>query len=156
MGGSTIFEISEGQKSKEARTILKEERQNDYPEPRIQAFILESQLLLREERPQEALSLLDNISAQELGPAWDATLEELRAAAFFELDQPNESITVLENLAQRWPSEEEAQLPALLGIADLYRGMGEMKRAKDFATKAQQTAQDPNYRARAEQLLKEL
>ncbi|MEC7983935.1 MAG: pentapeptide repeat-containing protein, partial [Myxococcota bacterium] len=139
----------EMQQNDDALSLLRTEQKSSNPEIATQAYIRIAQFHLAQEEPSLALETVKDFSAQPLGPAWDATLEETRAAAYSAQDEPQKAIEVLESLAQRWPEDEEAQLPAWLGLADLHRSIGERDRALSYAEKAKNRAQDPNYKDRA-------
>ena len=122
-------------------------------EVQTQATIRLAQLYLAQERPTEALTIINNKSAKHLGPAWDATMEEVRAAVLMAIGDNNGAISALETLANRWPNEEEGQLPAWLGLADLHRSIGNNSTALAWATKARDEAKDPNYKNQAIDLI---
>jgi predicted Zn-dependent protease len=148
--------LIEGESIEEALVILNEEQKNSNAEISTQSFIAQAQLHLREEEPQKTIEILWDIQAQSLGPAWDATLEETRATAYISVQDPEKAKSILRALAERWPTEEEALLPALLGLADIHRGQKETKEALIFAQKALDSATDDNYRERAKTFIEEL
>ena len=145
--------LIEGGNTSKAELLLEQEQQNSDAEVSMQAFIAQAQLALRQEQPQKTLSILENIQAQSLGPAWDASLEEMRASAYVALDDEENAIKTLQSLADRWPQEEEAILPALLGLADIHRGQENREDALVFAQRALSMAQDENYRSRAQSFI---
>jgi len=148
--------LIEQQKYESALNILAFEHQQEDQEIMIQSYILEAQLYLRKEDPAQALKSLDQTQAQALGPAWDATLEETRVSIYTNLKEEEKAIQTLLALAERWPLEEEALLPAYLGLADIYRGRAQMEEARSYAKKALQNASDENYIAQAQSLLSSL
>ncbi len=100
-----------------------------------------------------ALSLCEGKDGGSLGAAWDATLTEARVRALSGLERRGEAREALDALAARWPQEEEATLPRLLGLAHLAHQEGDLEEAKRLATQARDTATDPGFRAMAEELL---
>ncbi|MDP6935389.1 MAG: TlpA family protein disulfide reductase, partial [Myxococcota bacterium] len=59
-------------------------------------------------------------------------------------------------LAARWPDQEEALLPAWLGLADLARDKGDTQAARSWARQALDRARDVGYRDQAKQVLRDL
>ena len=139
--------------AEQAEALLEQEQKNSDAEVSMQAFIAHAQLALRQEEPYKTLTILENIQAQTLGPAWDASLEEIRASAYVELNDNENAIRTLQSLAERWPQEEEAVLPALLGLADIHRGQKNREDALLFAQQALDIARDENYRSRAQSFI---
>ena len=129
------------------KTLLELSMMED-PEVSTQAIIRMAQVQARS-NPAKALELLNGKSAKGLGPAWDASLEEVRAEAHSMSGNHNEAKKTLMALADRWPDDEEAELPAWLGLADLHRAIGEKDEALSWAKMAKAKAKDPNYRDRA-------
>ena len=148
--------LIEGADTKKAKLIYNKEKESEDPEVSMQAYISHAQLALREEKPQRTISILENIEAERLGPAWDASLEELRASAYVAMNDSKRAIEILQALADRWPEEEEAVLPALLGLADIHRGQENNDDALLFAKRALDLAQDENYRSRAQSFIEAL
>ena len=77
----------------------------------------------------------------------------MRASAYVALNDDENAIKTLQSLADRWPQEEEAILPALLGLADIHRGQENKEDALVFAQRALSMAQDENYRSRAQSFI---
>ncbi|MDG1480493.1 MAG: pentapeptide repeat-containing protein [Myxococcota bacterium] len=140
----------------EARTLLSELSAHSDPEVSLQAAILVARLELDAEQPDEAIAALLDREATTMGPAWDASLCEIRVAALQEVDRAAEARAELEALAERWPDEEEAQLPAWLGLADLARDDNNPEDARRWAALALNSAQDPAYRDRAQEMVDQL
>ena len=140
----------------QARELLDELTDHSDPEVSLQAAVVRARLELEAEQAQEALAVLDGLQAQTMGPAWDATLCETRVAALQEVGRPDDARDELKNLAERWPDEEEAQLPAWLGLADLARSADNPEDARRWAALALNSAQDPVYRDRAQELVDQL
>jgi len=90
-----------------------------------------------------------------MGPAWDATLCETRVAVLQTAGRAEEARVELQGLAERWPDEEQAQLPAWLGLADMARD-NNPEAARHWAALALNSAQDPVYRDRAQELVDQL
>ena len=139
-----------------ARALLGELARHPDEEVATQATIQRAALELSEDAPEDALAVLEGRSAQSLGPGWDATLSEVRAAALTQAGRPAEASAALEALARRWPDEEEAQLPAWLGLADLAREGGDLEEAREWAALALNSARDPAYRDRALDIVEQL
>lgn len=139
-----------------ARALLRELAAHPDAEVSLQAAIQRARLELGAEQPEAALAALEGRTAVELGPGWDATLAEVRVAALTAAGQSAAAEAELEALAARWPDEEEAQLPAWLGLADLARAVGDIDEAKEWAAMALSSARDPAYRDRALDIVEQL
>lgn len=140
----------------EARSLLAALSAHIDPEVSLQSAILVARLELDAEQPDEAIAALLDRDAAPMGPAWDATLCEIRVAALQEADRAGEARAELEALAERWPDEEEAELPAWLGLADLARDDNNTEAARRWAALALNSAQDPAYRDRAQEMVDQL
>jgi uncharacterized protein YjbI with pentapeptide repeats len=139
----------------EARALLSALATSTDPEVSLQAAVTSARLELDADEAEAALAMLDGRTADGLGPAWDATLCEVRVAALLSRDRTQEAREALEALASRWPDEEEAQLPAWLGLADLAR-IDNPQDARRWAALALNSARDPAYRDRAQELVDQL
>ena len=140
----------------ELETMLYRLRSHDNPEVRVQAHIRSAQWLIQTERPSEALDILSAVDAQPLGPGWDTSLEEFRAVAHRELGDYEGAIDVYLALANRWPNNEEAEIPAWLGIASIHQQTGTVSQAREWAQRVADNAEDPVYQAQAEAILNAL
>lgn len=123
------------------------------PEVALQARVRTAQLRAERENWEQAIDILSALDAAPFGAGWDATVAESRAAAFAGMGRADDAASEWERLMARWPGEEEAELPALLGLADLARSTGDEAEALALAERALETAQDPGYRGRAEALV---
>ena len=119
----------------------------------LQAAIRLSNLASDGRRWEEALKLIDGRDGAALGPAWDATLTEARVRALSGKGERDAGREALKALASRWPGEEEAQLPALLGLAHLDHQDGKLDEARAGAQRALTEARDPGYQKMAQALL---
>ena len=130
----------------------------DHPssEVALQARIKHSQISIEKEDYNKALEILEDVSAQDMGPGWDTTLEETRALAYQQQQDFDSAQQVLEGLAERWPQEEEAQLPAWIGLVKIYQQQGRNELALATANKAQQQATDPVYQSILTSLLSDI
>ena len=81
---------------------------------------------------------------------------ELAAAAHAGAGDLDAAAAAWEGLADRWPDSKEALLPAWLGLADVARAKGDPERARGWAKRALQAAEDPGYRQRAADLVAQL
>ncbi|MFT4978912.1 MAG: hypothetical protein ACI8S6_004822, partial [Myxococcota bacterium] len=145
-----------GNKLDDARSLLTELTTHSDAEVALQAAIFRAQLELSVDNAEAALFALEGRTAVALGPGWDATLSESRAAALTAAGRLAAARAELEGLAGRWPDEEEAQLPAWLGLAVLARADGDLDGAREWAALALNSAQDPAYRDRALDIVEEL
>ncbi|MFT5682497.1 MAG: hypothetical protein ACI8RZ_003415 [Myxococcota bacterium] len=150
---STLQHLSQ---TDEARALLSNLSAHTDAEVSLQAAIALAGLELGAERAEAALTALAERSADGMGPAWDASLCEIRVAALLEAGRSADARVELEALAERWPDEEEAQLPAWLGLADLARDDNNTADARHWAALALNSAQDPVYRDRAQELVDQL
>lgn len=139
-----------------ARSVLAELVAHPDTEVSMQAAIQQAQLELSTDRPEAALAALRGRETKALGPGWDATVSEIRASAMVTLGRTSAAEAELEALAIRWPDEEEAELPAWLGLADLARDSGALDEAREWAGLALNSARDPVYRDRALDLFEQL
>jgi uncharacterized protein YjbI with pentapeptide repeats len=153
--GQSESELMLGQEETALGTLGRLQEHVD-PEVSTQASIRLAQAHIGAERHEKALSSLQDITAKELGPAWDASMEEVRADALFTLGRQEEAMSVLTSLAERWPEDEEAQLPAWLGLADMHRAIGDDQQALTWANLAKDRAKDPHYKDRAITLIQGL
>lgn len=140
----------------EAEAALRALAAHPDPEVSLSAAIRASNLASDQREWDRALSLVEGRDGGALGPAWDATLVEARVRALSGAGRRDEARALLDALAARWPAEEEATLPALLGLAHLAHQEGDLAEAKRQATRARDAARDPGYRKMAESLLQVL
>lgn len=126
------------------------------PEVSLQAAIRLSNLASEGRRWDEALQLVEGRDGAGLGPAWDATLTEARVRALAGKGERQAAREALDALAKRWPGEEEAQLPALMGLAHLAHQEGKLDEARAQAQKALAAASDPGYKKMAQDLINTL
>lgn len=141
------------QRDAEARTRLDTLRAHPDPEVRFQAALRISAGILAAGDPTGALAALDGLDGRGLGPAWDTALTEARVKALVKSGRSSEAKAAWEGLASRWPGEEEAELPAWLGLAYLADQAKDKATARTWATKARDNAKDLGYKALAQELL---
>ncbi len=148
--------LAERSQQERAQQVLEPLFLAEDPEVRAQAHIRSAQLDLAEDRWQAALDRLDTIDGGSLGPGWDATLVEIRCAAWVGLGNAAAARDEWKSLVNRWPDEPEARLPAWLGLADLATAEGDGATARSLAEMAMQETTDPGYQARAAALVERL
>ncbi len=139
-----------------AQALLEPLRAAPDPEVALQAGIDLVQALGRQGRHAEALAVLEGGEGQELGAGWDASVVEVRANVMLGSGDWRGAISAWEALIERWPGEEEALLPAALGISNAWFVGGDLKKALDHAQLAVESAKDPGYRKQAELALARL
>jgi len=140
-------------RSEEADELLGELMSHRDPEVALQARLRSAQHALQREAWTDALARLEGVEAQDLGPGWDASLVETRAVALRESGDLDGAAGEWQSLAARWPtSEEEAQMPAWLGLADLALADGDREEALRLVELALSQGRDPGWRSRAEDL----
>lgn len=145
--------LAELERHGEALAELAELARSRDPEVALQARLRAAYALGDLEAWEDALRQLDGLEAGDMGPGWDASLAEARATALVALGREEEAIAAWGALADRWPAEEEeAQLPALLGMAELNWRAGEEATARAHLDTALARARDPGWRQRAEDL----
>jgi uncharacterized protein YjbI with pentapeptide repeats/predicted negative regulator of RcsB-dependent stress response len=125
-------------------------------EVQLQARIRRAQAFSAAERWQDALAEIADVGATALGPGWDATLAETRAAAWTALGELERARAEWQRLARAWPEDEEALLPAWLGLAHVAAASGDEERARVLAARALDGTKDPVYRAQALALMDDL
>ena len=103
-----------------------------------------------------ALRVLNPRDAIGLGPAWDASATDARARALVGAGDVNGANASWRALANRWPGEEEAELPAWLGLTQLAMDVGENTDAHHWARKAYKEARDPGYKTQANTMVQAL
>ncbi len=140
----------------EARTRLDRLLAHPDPEVALQARLRLARMRIDEEAWADALTLLADVRAGDLGPGWDASAVELVALAHSGAGDAAAAAGAWAALAERWPASNEAVLPAWLGLADLARQQGDVATARDWASRALERADDPGYRQQAEELVAQL
>ncbi len=139
-----------------AATVLDELVLHGDPEVRLEASIRRSQLAAEQQDWTTAVRSLNPQDAIDLGPAWDASATTVRAQALIGAGDTDGAEAAWRALARRWPNQEEATLPAWLGLAQLSIDAGENRDAHYWARKAFKEARDPGYRAQAEAMVSAL
>ena len=71
-----------------------------------------AQFYLEQDQITEALDVLEGRSAVDLGPGWDSSMEEIRVHALGTLKMYSEAQAMIQALKERWPEEEQVQIPA--------------------------------------------
>ena len=136
-----------------AATLLDELVLHSDPEVRLEASIRRSQLAAEQGDWTTAVRSLDPQDAIDLGPAWDASATNVRAQALLGAGDTEGAEAAWRALARRWPNQEEATLPAWLGLAQLSIDAGETRDAHHWARKAFKEARDPGYKEQAEAMV---
>ena len=137
----------------DAATLLDELVLHSDPEVRLEASIRRSQLAAEQGDWTTAVRSLDPQDAIELGPAWDASATNVRAQALLGAGDADGAEAAWKALARRWPNQEEATLPAWLGLAQLSIDAGATRDAHHWARKAYKEARDPGYKAQAKAMV---
>lgn len=153
--GAAEAEIALG-RAAQADARLEPLRSHADPEIRLRASLLRASNQLAANDAAAALATLSGLDAAALGPAWDTSLTQIRVAAMSATGDRAGVAAAWEALASRWPDEEEARLPAWLGLAYLADQRGDPDEARALATRARDAATDPGYKELAEQLLTNL
>lgn len=139
-----------------AAILLDELLLHSDPEVRLEASLRRSQLAADQGDWPAAVKSLNPEHAIALGPAWDASATGARARALVGAGDSNGAEAAWRALARRWPDQEEAVLPAWLGLAQLSMDTGATKDAHHWARKAFKEARDPGYKAQAEAIVSAL
>ncbi len=126
------------------------------PEVQLQAALESARISAGNEDWDSVVAVLEGVDAAPLGPGWDASLVEVRAAAQVGQGEPDAAAEAWAALARRWPESEEALLPAWLGLADLALARGDLQEARQWADRAVLLARDPGYLDRARALVARL
>ncbi|MAY80241.1 MAG: hypothetical protein CL930_05580 [Deltaproteobacteria bacterium] len=148
--------MAEANDVESAITLLDELREHADPEVAMQAMLKRSQLASDNKDWEVALRVLKPKAAIKLGPAWDATATQARTRALSGAGDLDGANAAWRALANRWPDEEEAILPAWLGLAELAQSIGDDTEAHRWARRAFKEARDPGYRQRARSLVRSL
>lgn len=131
-------------------------RQDPDPEVAVQAAVLRSQLAAAQEDWTAAAAALDGVEGAPLGAAWDATVVQARVAALLGAGARDAAEAALTALAERWPEDEEALVPALLGRAAIAQATGRTEDARQLAQQALDRARDPGFQTQARGFLAQL
>lgn len=148
--------LKESDNTEGAITMLDELIQHPDEEVRLEATLRRSQLATEAEDWATALRVLNPRDAIGLGPAWDASATDARARALVGAGDVSGANASWRALANRWPGEEEAELPAWLGLAQLAMDVGENTDAHHWARKAFKEARDPGYKTQAKTMVQAL
>ena len=148
--------LKESDDSEGAVTMLDELIQHSDEEVRLEATLRRSQLASDSEDWTTAIRVLNPRDAIELGPAWDASATNARARALLGAGDVDGANACWRALANRWPGEEEAELPAWLGLAQISMDLGENRDAHHWARKAYKGARDPGYKTQANTIVQAL
>ena len=97
---------------KDPSVILLSLQEHLSPEVAVQANIQLAQFYLEQDQTTEALEVLEGRSAADLGPGWDSSMEEIRVHALATLTMYSEAQAMIQALKERWPEEEQVQIPA--------------------------------------------
>lgn len=136
-----------------AATVLDELVLHGDPEVRLEASLRRSQLAAEQQDWTTAVRSLNPQDAIDLGPAWDASATTVRAQALLGAGDTEGAEAAWRALARRWPNQEEATLPAWLGLAQLSIDAGDNRDAHYWARKAFKEARDPGYKSQAEAMV---
>ncbi len=121
-----------------------------------QVHIQKAQALLSNEQLAEALDSLDGYKASELGPGWDMSVEELRTQIYIALEQFDNAHQTLVAIQERWPNEEQVQIPSAIATIHVLQQEGKSTDAQALAQRSLQQVQDPVYKNQLDEILASL
>ena len=141
---------------KDPSSILLDLTEHSNHEVGIQALIQLAQFYLEQDQPQKTLDILEGKSASKLGPGWDSSMEEVRIYALGALDHYSEAFSMVQELSERWPAEEQVQIPAKIIAIHLYREKKEYSEAKKILQETLQETSEEGYRKMLAEMEEEL
>ncbi len=130
--------------------------QTDDEEVNAQTHIQKAKALLSNEQLTEALDSLNGYTASELGPGWDMSVEELRTQIYTALEQFDNAHQTLVAIQERWPDEEQVQIPSAIAKIHVLQQEGKSTDAQTLAQRSLQQVQDPVYKDQLDELLASL
>ena len=139
-----------------AITLLDDLRAHADEEVRMEATLRRSRIASDQQDWPMALRALNPRTAISLGPAWDASATDARTRALMGAGDTEGAAAAWRALAARWPEDEEATLPAWLGLAQMALDRGEHADAHHWARKAFKEARDPGYKLQAKSMVEAL
>ena len=128
-------------------------QQSEDQEVRIQAHIQLAQVYLQQDKPSQVIDQLGNVKATELGAGWEMTLEEVRALAYLELNDFELARSTMTDLQNRWPDEEQVQIPSTIVLIQVYEKEGNLEQAQAHARNSLDIVTDPVYKDMLTELL---
>ena len=140
----------------EATTILENIQDSQDSEVQAQYHIQRTQSLLADDKLDEALATIENYSANDLGPGWDMTIIELHVQVLSTLQRFEEAHQILTAIQERWPNEEQVQIPSSIAQVQLLQQESNMLDAQALAENSREKATDPVYQAQLDELLTSL
>jgi tetratricopeptide (TPR) repeat protein len=134
-----------GTLEKDPSAILLGLQEHPNPEIAVQANIQLAQFYLEQDRATEALEVLKGKSAAELGPGWDSSMEEIRVYALGTLEMYSEAQTMIQSLKERWPEEEQVQIPAKILSINLLTQQEQYSEAKSLLQETLKETSEEGY-----------
>jgi uncharacterized protein YjbI with pentapeptide repeats len=131
-------------------------KNSDDREVQTQATIQMAQILLHAEDAEQALTVLSDFSAQDLGAGWDMTVEELRATAYLETDDFSNAKSTMQQIQTSWPEDEQVQIPSAMMMIQIYQREGLNDKAQAEAQAALAQVTDPVYKDMLEEIASNL
>ena len=112
----------------------------------MQAHIQLAQVYLQQDKPTKVIEQLGDVKAAELGAGWEMTLEETRALAYLELEEFDQARSTMTDLQNRWPDEEQVQIPSSIVLIQVYQKEGNLEQAQAHVRNSLDIVTDPVYK----------
>jgi len=125
------------------------EQESTDREVKLQAHLAMASIYLEKGRSDQALSLLKNEDASDLGPAWVASLAQVRVAAWLSLADFDAAEEEWGSVLAGFGEQQEAASQARLGLSEVARGRGEFEKAVGLADQVFSSSPDRFYQAQA-------
>ena len=129
---------------------------NPDTEVALQAHIQLAQYYATQERFVDGLATLDGVDGSTLGAGWDSSVEDIRVRLCLQAKEYDTAAQYITAIQQRWPNEEQVQIPAAMLLAQLQQQQGNIDTAQQTTQTALQQTNDPVYRDMLASLLQEL
>jgi len=117
------------------------------PEVRLQAQIVMAGVYLDLGRPDQALGLLEGVEADDLGPAYVASLTQRRVEGLLAKGEVDEAWEAWGRVLARYGDSDDAATPARIAMADLAVQRGQPERALELFDEAYGATRDRFYQA---------
>lgn len=137
-------------------TIYTDVFTNPDTEVALQAHIQLAQYYATQERFADGLATLDGVDGSTLGAGWDSSVEDIRVRLCLQSQEYDKAAQYIAAIQQRWPNEEQVQIPAAMLLAQLQQQQGNIDTAQQTTQTALQQTNDPVYRDMLASLLQEL
>jgi tetratricopeptide (TPR) repeat protein len=125
------------------------QRNTSDPEVRLQARLGMAAVYLEKGRAEMALELLEGEDASDLGPAWVASMAQIRVAARVASNDLDGAEREWQEVLDDYGQLDDAASQARLGIAEVALQKGEFSRAVALADRVLETSPDRFYQAQA-------